>query len=338
MQAEDVARELRSVLREALAADRVEVANVRRMTGGAVHETWAFDATVAPPGGPEERRRLVLRSYSPVAPQSMGARAEFTVLRAAHAAGVPAPQPLALLDQGLWQPGYVMERIDGETIGRRLVKDPTYARSREVITAQLGRILAAVHRIPLGGDIEAFLPGPPEGVPAAAHEVDRLEATYRGVTPDLHPAFELALRWLRRHLVPAPERVFVHGDYRVGNVIFGPEGVRAVLDWEGAHVGDPAEDLGWLCVRSWRFGGDRPVGGVGSREDLIAAYHEGGGCPVDAERVRWWVVFGNVRWGVATLRLVQPFLDGRTPDLEPASIGRRTTETEGELMELIDGG
>ena len=54
-------------------------------------------------------------------------------------------------------------------------------------------------------------------------------------------------------------------------------GVTAILDWEGAHLGDPVEDLGWVCVKSWRFGSvDKPAGGFGSREELWAAYETRG--------------------------------------------------------------
>jgi aminoglycoside phosphotransferase (APT) family kinase protein len=99
---------------------------------------------------------------------------------------------------------------------------------------------------------------------------------------------EYGFRWLARRLPASRRRVLVHGDYRIGNVMFGPEGVRVVLDWEQAHVGDPMEDLGWMCVRSWRFGSDeKPVGGIGTREEFFRAYESGGGVRVDPEVVRF---------------------------------------------------
>ena len=129
----------------------------------------------------------------------------------------------------------------------------------------------------------------------------------------------------------------MHGDYRIGNIIFGPEGVRAVLDWELAHIGDPMEDLGWICVRSWRFGNDeKPVGGIGSREEFFSAYEAAGGSPVEAERVRFWEAFGNLRWGISCIFQAKTYLDGLSPSVEFASIGRRIAETEWELLSLME--
>ena len=128
----------------------------------------------------------------------------------------------------------------------------------------------------------------------------------------------------------------MHGDYRIGNVIFGPEGVRAILDWELAHVGDPAEDLGWMCVRAWRFGSDdKPAGGIGTREELFAAYEDAGGAPVDPARVRFWEVFGNLKWAIICIAQARTHLDGMVRSVELASLGRRTAETEIELLHLI---
>jgi aminoglycoside phosphotransferase (APT) family kinase protein len=95
------------------------------------------------------------------------------------------------------------------------------------------------------------------------------------------------------------------------------------------------EDLGWMCVRSWRFGGPKPVGGIGDRDAFFAAYGDAAGIAVDPERVRWWEIFGNLRWGIMCITQARAYLDGRSNSVELAAIGRRTAETEWELLELI---
>jgi len=243
-----------------------------------------------------------------------------------------------MVDESFGTPGFLMERVEGETIARRLLRDSEYAQARRVMTGQLGQIAAAIHRIPVQKHGLEVLPQPAPGKSPAETEMDRYETTYRAIAPEPHPAFELAFRWLRRHLPPSPETALVHGDYRIGNVIFGPEGVRAVLDWELAHIGDPMEDLGWACVRSWRFGNDRlPAGGIGTREELWQAYETAGGRPVDERAVRFWELFGNLRWGIICISQARAYLDGLSPSVELAAIGRRTAETEWELLELMEG-
>ena len=153
-----------------------------------------------------------------------------------------------------------------------------------------------------------------------------------------HPAFELAAAVATRP--PAAERGarrIVHGDFRNGNLIVGPEGVRAVLDWELAHVGDPMEDLGWLCVKAWRFGvDDSRVGGFGDEADLFAAYESAGGGPVDPAVVRWWEVLGTLKWGIMCIVQAMTHLSGATRSVELAAIGRRVCENEWDLLELVD--
>jgi aminoglycoside phosphotransferase (APT) family kinase protein len=262
---------------------------------------------------------------------------EFRVLEAAHAEGVLVPKPYFLGDDSLGVPFFIVERIEGETIPRKLFRDPNYSHARQVMTQQLGARLAHIHRVPLEQYSLAELPAPQDGRSPAEEEIRRFEEMYRTMARAPHPALELAFRWLRHHLPPEQERVLVHGDYRMGNLIFGPEGLRAILDWELAHIGDPMEDLGWMCVRSWRFGNDHlPVGGVGLREEFWRAYEEAGGYPVDPARVHFWEIFGNLRWGVICLNMTQPFLDGQNSSVELAAIGRRTAETEWELLHLME--
>jgi aminoglycoside phosphotransferase (APT) family kinase protein len=267
----------------------------------------------------------------------MEGSAEYRLLKAAHAEGVPVPAVVLEGDDSLGAPFFLMERIDGETIPRRLLRDDVYAGARQVMAAQLGAILARIHRIPIESYGLDVLPAPAEGCSPAEAELDRYEQAYRAIAPEPHPTFELAFRWLRQRLPQGQERALVHGDYRLGNVIFGPEGARAVLDWELAHIGDPMEDLGWICVRSWRFGNDElPVGGIGTREEFYQAYEASGGFSVDAQRVRFWEAFGNLRWGIICLGQARTYLDGRSPSVELASIGRRTAETEWELLNLME--
>jgi aminoglycoside phosphotransferase (APT) family kinase protein len=306
----------------------VTIDQLTRLSGGASRETWAFLMTDG-----STQRRLVLRRDPPGAPTQSDRRYEVDLLERAAKAGVPVPTVLwtAQADE-LGSPGFVMEHVEGETIARRILREDEYAAARNVMAAQCGEIAARIHAIP-SEDLDGL--DAPSGAPSEA-VIDQ----YTNLLDSLgepHPVFELALRWLRNRL-PASDRVtVVHGDFRNGNFIVGPEGIRAVLDWELAHLGDPWEDLAWVCMRSWRFGGPGEVGGFGDRDVFYEAYERTSGIPVDRDAVTWWEVMSNVKWGVMTIVQAFTHLWGHVHSLELAAIGRRTVETEYDVLGLIGG-
>ena len=311
------------------------VSALRPLAGGASRESWAFDLTRAD----GRVQHLVLRR-DPAGRTLQGSRREeFLILRAAAAAGVPVPAVHWCEDDGaiLGSPFFVMDFVAGETLARRLLRDAEYAPARAVLPEQLADALVRIHRLDPGDPALGFLAAPAAGTSPAAAELQRWEDIYRAATPDPHPAIELALRWLAPRVPAAPsERRVVHGDFRIGNVIFGPEGLRTVLDWELTRIGDPMEDLGWLCVRAWRFGAPAPVGGLCERERLFAAYERAGGVRVEAAAVRWWEVLGNFKWATICIMQARSVLDGAVKSLELASLGRRVVEMEVELMALTE--
>lgn len=308
------------------------IAGLRRESGGASRQTWSFDVDTG-----ERRHELILRRDPPTvggreraSATSLDRSTEFGVLRAAYSAGVRAPEALFELTEkdGLGE-AFVMRRVGGTAIARKLLRDAPYAEARNKIARQLGEIAARIHAVAITG-----LP------PLAHREAADQVAALRGALDSLdqpQPVFELALSWLdRRRPAPIARPVLVHGDFRTGNYLADETGVTAILDWEGAHLGDPIEDLGWLCVKSWRFGSlDKPAGGFGSREELWSAYETAGGMKVDPVRAHWWEVFGTVRWGVICLTQAWRHLSGSVKSMELASIGRRAVETEVDLLQLL---
>ena len=306
------------------------IAALTRLSGGASNETWSFDATGA--GAPLP---LILRrrpgGAAEATPPSVSLRleTEAVLLGLAASQGVPVPDVRFVLEpgDGLGS-GYAMERLVGETIARRILREEAFAAVRPRLARQCGEILARVHASP-----PARLPQLPRA-DAAAQLVH-----YRAVFDSFghaHPVFELAFRWLGDHLPPPAPTALVHGDFRLGNLLIAPDaGVRGVLDWEIAHEGDPMEDLGWICVNSWRFGAELPVGGFGTREELFAGYESAGGCKVDPGRVHLWEILGTLKWGIMCMMQYGVFERGIDRSVERAAIGRRSSETEIDLLELL---
>ena len=299
-----------------------------RLSGGASQETWSFDV-VHPSGNVGAILRRAPPGYGAAPTRAAGLNVEAALMRLAYAAGVPSPKVLHVLrPNDELGTGFIMQRVEGESIPRKILRDQKFVKVRPRLARQCGGILAAIHAI--------AQPELPElRRMTAATEIAQLEQEYRSLDWP-RPVFELALRWLRDN-DPGPSKqvTLVHGDFRHGNLIIGPDGLRAVLDWELAHTGDPMEDLGWICVNSWRFGEiDRPVGGFGSREELFAGYAAAGG-RVDAARVNFWEVMGTLRWGVMCCGMMQRFRLGPDHSMERAMIGRRSSETEIDLLRLL---
>ncbi|HWC37323.1 MAG TPA: phosphotransferase family protein [Acidimicrobiales bacterium] len=324
MEAEELTGALRDVVAKAFGDASVEVVGLRQLSGGASRETWSFDART----GEGARSGLILRRDLPDAPGS-GMGGEARLLSAAARAGVPVPGIVAASDDhaDLGASFIVMERVEGETIPRRILRDEAFAAVRPRLAAECGRALASIHRIAVGD------------VPGLEH-VDQVEA-FRAILDDLgepHPAFEIGFRWLEANRVGGERTAVVHGDFRNGNLIVGPDGIRAVLDWELAHVGDPIEDLGWLCVKSWRFGEPLPVGGFGTYEQLLDAYERASGWAVDRAALRWWQTLGTLKWGVMCIMQAARHTSGAVRSVELAAIGRRACEMEWDLLALVAPG
>ena len=310
-------------------ADDIEA--VHRLTAGASQETWSFDVTTA-----DGLLPLILRRSPGGVPENeTRARAqknEAQVIKIAYEHGVKAPQIQFILKQedGLGA-GYVMDRIAGETLAPRILRDEAYAEIRPMLATQCGEVLAPIHAVPLE-DVGFLDDISPEAQWQRTWEA--YEEFFLEWSPS--PVFDYAFAWLKER-IPARDRVtLVHGDFRNGNLIYGSEGVRAVLDWEIAHLGDPMEDLAWLCVNSWRFGNiDLPAGGFGTREQLFEGYERASGIPVDPERVKYWETFGSLRWGVTCRGMAFTHLNGHDRSVERPAIGRRSSECEADLMILL---
>jgi aminoglycoside phosphotransferase (APT) family kinase protein len=304
------------------------IAAATKLSGGASQETWSFDI-VHPDGNIGAILRRAPQGYGAAPTRAAGLDAEAVLMQLAHDAGLPSPKVMHVLrpEDGLGI-GFIMQRIEGETIGRKILRDEQFAKARPLLARQLGEVAAGIH-----GLEAANLPELRRTI--STDELADLEREYRSFNWP-RPVFELALRWLReRDPGPPDEVTLVHGDFRHGNLIIGPDGLRAVLDWELAHIGDPMEDLGWVCVNSWRFGEiDKPVGGFGSREDLFAGY-EAAGRRADPDRVMFWEVMGTLRWGVMCCGMMQRFRSGPDHSMERAMIGRRSSETEIDLLRLL---
>jgi aminoglycoside phosphotransferase (APT) family kinase protein len=313
--------EMREALQPHLSAilgREVEVSDPVLLAGGASKEAWAVGA-----GG---ERLLVRRAAGGVIHKhTLSLADEFEVLRAAHEAGVKVPRPYGYIADLEGREAFVMERLEGETIGRRIVRKDELAGARRALPAQMAEELAKIHAIP------------PSRLPFLG------ETRVEGMVEELdevgepHPAIELGLWWLRENRPPARDSVVAHGDFRIGNLVVGDHGLVGVLDWEFAHVDDPVRDLAFSLVRAWRFGvPEKRLGGIGDAEPYLALYNELTGLDVRPEELDYWELAGNVAWAIGCLTQAQRHLTGQDRSVELAILGRLGVEVEYEICRLLE--
>ncbi len=295
------------------------VSELTRLSAGAHRETWSV-VTV------DGRRYVLQRMPSVDDGLHGGVGLEASVLRAAAAAGVPVAHVVSVFESGgaLGTPALLLEYVEGESLPQRIMRDDRFVGARAALAGECGALLARLHAVS------------PDAVPglAAADPIERC----RNVLDRLgaaHPAFELVLRRLELTRPDSRPPTIVHGDFRLGNMLIGERGIAAVLDWELVHLGDPLEDLGYLCVPAWRFGGRLPVAGVGAYEELLDAYRTAGGGEVSLRELLWWQAASTVWWGVLCLVQADRHLTGETRSVELAAIGRRACEQEWDALAVL---
>ena len=310
----------------------VEVALRSLASAGARRRNVLFDALRE-----GERIPLVATIIPSAAVQIMPIEVEASNLRFAEAAGMPVPHVHAVCDDPAFVGGpfFVTGLVEGETIPRQILRLVERAPALgPALARQCGGALARLHAAdPARAHPRIARPG--GGGDPVETSLRAAEALVReGIQPS--PAFTLALRTLERERPPPPARLsVVHGDFRNGNLIVGEDGLRAALDWEICHVGDPMEDLGWLCLRMWRFRNDAlEVGGFGAREHLVAGYEAAGG-RFEPARFRWWKAMGTLRWGLGLAGQAKAHLDGSVPSIVMAASGRRVAELEWDVLMLL---
>jgi aminoglycoside phosphotransferase (APT) family kinase protein len=317
-----------AVRRRLGAATRIE--NVVVATLGGSNRTLIFDAV----DGAGARQRLVSRQETYQGPHSpfLPPGDQFRVMDLVHRAGFPVPRPVFEYDtaDGMGG-GFVSEFVAGETFPKKIIESAEFAEVRPVLVRQFGELLALLHGLPV--DSFLFLASRADSIDALRAQRLRIDAYGQW-----RPALELGLRWLERNRPPAEPNALLHGDFRVGNVMVGPQGISAVLDWECTHLGAPHEDMGWLGMRSWRFGQRQlPVGGLSDWPPFIASYESASGRRVEREWLRYWSIFGLMRWAV--LNLMQGFghVEGTRRGLVFAACGRNADLIEYELLMTLAG-
>jgi len=312
----------------------VKIVDGKPLAGGASRDTWKIRADV---GGTVYdwvlRRDLPTQMFE----DALTREQEYRMMDAAYQSGVMVAQVRYLCTDASVLGGefFIMDYVEGISIGRKVITMPELATARDRLPDQLAEQLANIHNIDLDAYKLDFLAQPRADHSPQAEVIaqcyDILDTL--GIKSS---TWEWVLRWADNNKPADTQRTFVHGDFRIGNVLVNGDGLTAVIDWEFAHVGDPDEELGYVCMRDWRFGnGTQHFAGLSDRETFITAYERYSGRQVNRANVDWWEIMGNIRWGIICMSQANRHLSGEEPSVELASLGRRSAEMQLETLRLI---
>ncbi len=320
---------------EAVTEKEVDIETLQPLAGGTSRDSWLVKAKVG-----SDVQQFVLRRdlATTMYDKALERDQEFLVMKAAHEAGILVPRPrwYCLEASILDQPFFIMDFVEGMSIGTQVVGQADLAEARAALPAQMGEQLAKIHALDPAQYHLDFLSHPRAGFSPAQEAIAQIRAMILKLAVR-NPVFEFGLRWLEQNAPKTDKTVVLHGDFRVGNFLVGSKGLNGIVDWEFARMGDPLEDLAWPCLRDWRFGqGKLRLGGVGQREPFITAYEHASGRTVDRKVVDYWEILGNVRWAVTCLAQADRHLSGGDPSVELASLGRRSSEMQYEMLRLIE--
>ncbi len=303
-----------------------------QLSGGASQETYCLTVELN-----KVEAKFALRRAPPGRDQNEntgrpGISGEISLIRAAFTARVPVPEIILELnaEDDLGE-GFIMRWLDGDTLGSRIVRADHLAEIRPELAYQCGQALARIH----GVDLHATRLDTLLQQVSPEESVNAMWETYKALsTPQ--PMIDYTAQWLRQNLPDDSRMALVHSDFRNGNLMIDTQGVRAVLDWELAHIGDPMRDLGWICTNSWRFGNtDLAVGGFGERQDLYRGYEDECGIHIDEHHVKFWEVFGSFWWAIACLGMADSYRNAAEKSVERPGIARRTSECQIDCVNLL---
>ena len=319
--------ELASALSKKLLEVGIEgkVSNLEPLTGGASKEIWKFEVSNA-----KQPTKMILRRGSGIeGPLAIKTADEARIQKEVIKVGAPVPIILAVSkNEEELGDSYIMHFVEGESIARKILRDKEYKKALPILAYQCGEAIAKIHNVDINNF--SFLPKKP-----AEDQLEDLYSTYQSFEQP-SPVFEYAYLWLKEQDFGNFQESLVHGDFRLGNIIVNAEGLQSIIDCELADIGNPLQDLGWVCGNSWRFGkNDKVVGGFGELEDLLEGYNSVSKLKVNKEMVKCWQVFGTFRWGVICLIQAYAHLNGTINSIEKAAIGRRVSETEIDIVDIL---
>ncbi len=335
-----------SYLAEKLGADDLTVTDVWQNTGGWSMETFSLSLEYSKGDNRVEQEIILRRQPVSGLLEPYDVSTEYRILTAMKETSVAIPETYwyepdpAVFDR----PFYAMEKVDGEVHILTQETDPGYRlipddEERASLAKDFIENLVRIHTCDwrsLGLD---FLGDPGPGKGSALRQTEYWEAVIERAGFRNEPLVTLAVNWLKNNAPEHDTVRLVHGDYRSGNYIYREKRIRAILDWEMAHLGDPHEDLVYVLGQMWR---SPPPTNWASHllpeEEFLERYERASGIPVEPEKLLYYQILNDLKGVGIITTATNAFAKNKTPDLRPGVFGTLLDIAYAGLAQHLDGG
>lgn len=273
----------------------------KRVFGGNARRAFSFD--VSWPDG-RVKPCIMLSQVAAKHVESDTAK-EFAVLKALNGSIVRSPEAVAIDQTGAvtGSPAIVLGRVEGEAGAVAFLRQP-HAGIARALCEDLAQATADLHRFDwMAAGLRAETGDPIAG------QIDYWEENFLRHRLEPLPVLSWLFDWLRDH-APAPSLVsLVHGDLRPGNFLYADGRVTALLDWEMAHIGDPAEDIGWIYRALWSPERFLPL------DEFLAIHADRAGFSIPQANVVFYRIFSEVKFAAISAAAAHGFASGGTSNL-----------------------
>lgn len=278
-------------------------------------------------------KAFVLRRMPPGMTElgGIGLSSEARLIKLARDGGVKAPQVCGIIEESDdLGSGFLMEKIEGETLPHKIFRDSSYSTAVQNLTQDCAAELTKIHAMNVDDFTDILDAKSPQQM------IDNLYSDYQASQCPI-PVFEAAFSWLRENMPEDRAHTILHGDFRMGNLMIDENGISGVLDWELAHIGDPAQDVAYLCTPSWRFGNyHKTVGGFGGLDAFLEAYTQLSGLSIPKADIQFWMIYSSLWWATVCFSMTNTWRNAEDRGLERIVIGRRVSECVVDVLILLE--
>jgi aminoglycoside phosphotransferase (APT) family kinase protein len=287
-------------LAEKLGADDLTILKITQVEQGMSSETFFFDLSYTKNKDNVREEIVIRREPSGGILETYDLSKEFRLLKALVTGGITVPRVLWHEPDAevFKRPFYAMEKVEGDVFNvdpRRPSKPMFNENERPTLAEDFVHNIVNIHNFDWRNSDLIFPKDLIEGSDPLIRQIEQHEEVIARAGYRSNPIIALGINWLKKNAPDIEKLCIVHGDYRIGNFISKDGRIKAVIDWELSHLGDPHEDLAYILSPAWRSADEGLVNHLMTEGDFIQKYQEMSGMSVDLYKLMYFGAINILR-------------------------------------------